>query len=108
MNTIDHEIRQSVVNVTNATTNLTAKKNSLDLLYQEQNTYVPDEMIIPEEYTMETEKIKRIGEDGNPIPDVCPVCGAKVSLYLKGEPVWLCSNSKCRKYFGVAKFTQPK
>lgn len=40
-------------------------------------------------------------EDGEIVPETCPECGSKVGLYIKGEPVYLCSNEKCGKYFGT-------
>lgn len=46
--------------------------------------------------------IKRVSDDGKPVPKTCPKCGAKIGLYLKGEPVWLCSNQKCGTYYGTA------
>lgn len=45
--------------------------------------------------------IKRVSDDGKPVPKTCPKCGAKIGLYLKGEPVWLCSNQKCGAYYGT-------
>lgn len=45
--------------------------------------------------------VKRINDKGEKIPEVCPKCGSKIGLYLKGEPVWLCSNKDCNKYFGT-------
>ena len=45
--------------------------------------------------------VKRINDKGDKIPEVCPKCGSKIGLYLKGEPVWLCSNKDCNKYFGT-------
>ena len=33
---------------------------------------------------------------------ICPECGGKIGLYIKGEPVYLCS--KCQKYFGTMPF----
>lgn len=46
--------------------------------------------------------IKRVSDDGKPVPKTCPKCGAKIGLYLKGETVWLCSNQKCGAYYGTA------
>jgi ribosomal protein L37AE/L43A len=43
-------------------------------------------------------------DEGKVVPEVCPKCGSKVGLYIKGEPVYLCSNEKCGEYFG----TMPK
>jgi len=44
--------------------------------------------------------------DGETIPETCPVCGSKVGLYIQGEPVYLCSNKNCRKYFGTMLFSK--
>lgn len=38
---------------------------------------------------------------GQPVPETCPECGSKVAVFLKGEPVYLCSNKDCGKFFGV-------
>ena len=46
--------------------------------------------------------IKRVNDDGDTVPETCDKCGAKVGLYLQGEPVWLCSDKSCGKYFGTA------
>ena len=43
-------------------------------------------------------------DKGEVVPEVCPECGSKVGLYIQGEPVYLCSNKKCRKYFGTMPF----
>lgn len=49
-----------------------------------------------------SKKKKKIYNDkGELVPDICPVCGSKVGLYIQGEPVYLCSNKKCGKYFGT-------
>lgn len=40
-------------------------------------------------------------DKGEPVPETCPDCGSKVAIYLRGEPVFLCSNDKCGKYFGT-------
>lgn len=47
------------------------------------------------------ESVERINDKGESIPEVCDKCGSKVGLYLKGEPVWLCSNKDCNKYYGT-------
>lgn len=41
-------------------------------------------------------------DEGDIVPDKCPECGSPVGLYIKGEPVYLCSN--CGKYFGGMPF----
>lgn len=43
-----------------------------------------------------------LDEDGNKVPAKCPKCGADVGLYIKGEPVFLCS--ECGEYLGTMKF----
>lgn len=55
-----------------------------------------------ERLKLEEAAIKRVSDDGTTVPEKCPKCGSKVGLYLKGEPVWLCSNKDCGKYFGTA------
>ena len=47
-------------------------------------------------------KVERVNDEGVEVPEKCDKCGSRVELYLKGEPVWLCSNKKCSKYFGTA------
>ena len=54
---------------------------------------------------MESKKKKVVRNDkGEVVPEFCPVCGSKVGLYIQGEPVYLCSNDKCKKYFGTMPF----
>ena len=43
-----------------------------------------------------------LDEDGNKVPAKCPKCGADVGVYIKGEPVFLCS--ECGEYLGTVKF----
>lgn len=43
-------------------------------------------------------------DKGEIVPEICPECGSKVGLYVQGEPVYLCSNKKCNKYFGTMPF----
>ena len=47
----------------------------------------------------ENSRIERVNDEGVPVPEKCPECGADVGIFLKGEPVWLCK--KCHKYFGT-------
>lgn len=49
---------------------------------------------------------KRLNDEGDLVPDTCPECGSKVGVFLKGEPVYLCTNDKCKKYFGVVPFNE--
>lgn len=43
-----------------------------------------------------------LDEKGNKVPAKCPKCGADVGVYVKGEPVYLCS--ECGEYLGTVKF----
>lgn len=43
-----------------------------------------------------------LDENGNKVPAKCPKCGADVGVYIKGEPVFLCS--ECGEYLGTVKF----
>lgn len=53
------------------------------------------------------EKAKgQVNEDGDLVPDICPECGSKIGVFLQGEPVYLCTNKKCKKYFGVVPFNE--
>lgn len=47
----------------------------------------------------ENSRIERVNDEGVPVPEKCPECGADIGIFLKGEPVWLCK--KCHKYFGT-------
>lgn len=51
------------------------------------------------------DKIKWVNDKGKEVPKSCPKCGSKVCIFLRGEPVFLCSNKKCRKCFGVVPFS---
>ena len=55
-----------------------------------------------ERLKLEESAVQRVNDEGKEVPEVCPKCGAKIGLYLKGEPVWLCSNKKCEAYYGTA------
>lgn len=50
------------------------------------------------------EAVKRVNSDGEKVPETCPKCGSKIGVYLKGEPVFLCSNKDCEEYFGTMPF----
>ena len=51
-------------------------------------------------------EVKYINDEGEDVPKVCPECGADVKVYLKGEPVFVCSNKNCSKYFGTVPFKE--
>ena len=63
---------------------------------------IDDDSEIDIDYDVLEEKSKiRKNDKGKAVPDKCPKCGAKVGVFIKGEPVYLCSNKKCKKYFGT-------
>lgn len=43
-------------------------------------------------------------DKGEEVPKVCPKCGSKIGVFLKGEPVYLCTNKECNKFFGTIPF----
>lgn len=49
---------------------------------------------------------KRVNDEGDTVPEVCPKCGSKIGVFLKGEPVFLCTNEKCKKYYGTVPFNE--
>ena len=68
----------------------------------EQETKQQEENKEYNDYSLnEGRKKVRKNDKGKIVPDVCPECGSKVGLYIHGEPVYLCSNKKCNKYFGT-------
>ena len=72
-------------------------------VYQESDTmyYMTIDKNVKESYAEEAKNDK--GED---VPKVCPKCGSKIGVFLKGEPVYLCTNKECNKYFGTVPFTK--
>ena len=47
---------------------------------------------------------ERKNDKGQEVPKICPKCGSKVGVFIKGEPVFLCTNKDCNKFFGVVPF----
>ena len=48
----------------------------------------------------------RLNDKKEPVPNKCPKCGSKISIFFKGEPVYACTNNKCGKTFGVVPFSE--
>lgn len=59
------------------------------------------EMLKPKHEPMAESKIRFVNDKGEDVPKVCPKCGSKVGIFLQGELVFLCTNKKCKKYFGT-------
>ena len=51
-------------------------------------------------------EVKYENDKGEKVPKKCPKCGADVKVFLRGEPVFLCSNKDCNKYFGTVPFNE--
>lgn len=51
-----------------------------------------------------SKKKYRYNDEGKRVPDKCPKCGADISVFLSGEPVYKCE--KCKKYFGTVIFKE--
>ena len=66
----------------------------------------PEDEAIKESTTLHEIEFKN--DKGEEVPKVCPKCGSKVGVFLRGEPVFLCSNKDCEKYFGTVPFTEAK
>lgn len=48
-------------------------------------------------------------DKGDDVPEICPKCGERIGIFLRGEPVYLCTNKKCHTYFGTVPFrNKPK
>ena len=45
--------------------------------------------------------IKYVNDKGEDVPKICPKCESNVGVFLRDEPVFLCTNKKCGKFFGV-------
>lgn len=52
------------------------------------------------------QEVKFENDKGEKVPKTCPKCGAKVGVFFRGEPVFLCSNKDCGKYFGTVPFDE--
>ena len=64
--------------------------------------FVDNEGVININTVYQENKHERVNDKGETVPETCDKCGSKIGLYLKGEPVWLCSNKKCDQYYGTA------
>ena len=53
-------------------------------------------------------EVKFINDKGDKVPKTCPKCGSKVGVFFRGEPVFLCTNKDCEKYFGTVPFKEAK
>lgn len=74
--------------------------------FQIEDGYFTSEELIADCDLHEAKKKVVKNDEGKIVPDKCPKCGSKVGLYIKGEPVYLCSNEKCGEYFGTMPFKE--
>lgn len=81
------------------------KSNTKDIKMYEKYGYM--ECCKSTEDTILMTKVKSVNEasfvndKGDSVPKICPVCKSEVGIFLKGEPVYCCTNKKCNKFFGV-------
>jgi len=52
-------------------------------------------------FFQENKKDSRVNDKGDLVPDKCDKCGSKIAVFLHGEPIYQCTNKKCKKYFGT-------
>lgn len=45
-----------------------------------------------------------VNDKGQNVPKKCTECGSDVGVFFEGEPIYRCTNKKCKKYFGVVRF----
>ena len=63
-----------------------------DFVHDIVNRYKPVQESFMDEYA------KRVNDEGYPVPEKCK-CGGKISITLKGEPIYSCES--CGKYYGT-------
>lgn len=84
----------------------------------------PDNVPTPEEYFSKrgvlgkyvnegvdlVEEARKINKNdkGEDVPEKCTVCGDDIGIFFKGEPVFLCKNKNCNKYYGTVPFKSHK
>lgn len=66
-----------------------------------------DDLLSMKEFAI-LHEIEFKNDKGEEVPKKCPKCGSKVGVFLRGEPVFLCSNKECEKYFGTVPFKEAK
>jgi len=77
--------------------------------HQIEDGYYTSEELIADSDLHESKKQKkkkkvRKNDEGKTVPEFCDKCGAKVGVYIQGEPIFKCSNKECGKYFGTVPF----
>ena len=73
----------------------------IDVITEEE----PEDDDTLEEATVFSE-VSYINDKGEKVPKKCTKCGADVKVFLRGEPVFLCSNKDCEKYYGTVPFKE--
>lgn len=74
------------------------KYENMDQKYANHVNFFINESVLHE--------VKYENDKGEKVPKKCPKCGADVKVFLRGEPVFLCSNKDCNKYFGTVPFKE--
>ena len=55
------------------------------------------EWLMKDQKTLSINEASFINDKGDKVPKICPKCGSKVGVFLRGEPVYLCTNKECGK-----------
>lgn len=66
------------------------------------------EWLMKDQKTLSINEASFINDKGDKVPKICPKCGSKVGVFFRGEPVYLCTNKECGKYFGTVRFPSKK
>lgn len=83
-------------------------KQVSDLDKGDPHQYIPGKRLYLDEIIDESTllEVKFENDKGEKVPKTCPKCGSKIGVFFRGEPVFLCSNKDCAKYFGTVPFKE--
>ena len=86
---------------------INALRDELEKLLNKKYTKVSKREINEKvEYRFTLNEIKnRKNDEGKEVPQKCEECGSDVMVTIKGEPIFICSNKKCGKYYGTLPFS---
>lgn len=87
------------VNLANKETDTPETIPTPDEYFKSQSSLIAkiDESV---QYIYESKGIWK-NDKGEEVPKKCTKCGSDVKIFLRGEPVYLCVNKDCEKYYGT-------
>lgn len=84
-------------------------KRKIDDLLENKYKFKKEKLNEKVEYRFTVNEIKnRKNDEGKEVSKKCEECGSDVVLKIEGEPIFICSNEKCKKYYGVLPFSRGK